>query len=49
MPHRNFTFVITTFRSQAVIDECLKDMPKDIKKIMKCFQIHLFSEKKFRF
>ena len=34
MIRKNFTFVITTFRSGAVIDECLKDMPKDIRKII---------------
>ena len=30
----NFTFVITTYRSNQVIDECLKDIPKHIKKII---------------
>ena len=34
MTDKDFTFVITTFRSEAVIDECLKDMPKDIRKII---------------
>ena len=34
MTDKNFTFVITTFRSEAVIDDCLKDMPKDIRKII---------------
>ncbi len=34
MIRKDFTFVITTFRSNSVIDECLKDMPKDIRKII---------------
>ena len=29
-----FTFIITTFRSESLIDECLKDLPKQTKKII---------------
>tara|TARA_B110000483_G_scaffold234598_1_gene304912 strand:+ start:846 stop:1694 length:849 start_codon:yes stop_codon:yes gene_type:complete len=34
MSRTNFTFVITAYRSDKIIDECLKDLPKDIKKIV---------------
>ena len=30
----DFTFIITTFRSESLIDECLKDLPKQTKKII---------------
>ena len=30
----DITFVITTFRSNKIIDECLKDIPKNVKKII---------------
>ncbi len=30
----DITFIITTFRSEKLIDECLKDLPKQIKKIV---------------
>ena len=29
-----FTFIITTFRSESLIDECLKDLPKQTRKII---------------
>ena len=29
-----FTFIITTFKSESLIDECLKDLPKQTKKII---------------
>ena len=30
----DITFVITTFRSNEIIDECLKDIPRNVKKII---------------
>ena len=30
----DFTFIITTFRSESLIDECLKDLPKQTRKII---------------
>ena len=30
----DFTFVIVTFRSEELIDDCLKDLPNDVKKIV---------------
>ena len=34
MTSSEFTFIITTFRSGSLIDDCLKDLPKQIKKIV---------------
>ena len=34
MDRSDFTFVITSYRSQIIIEECIKDIPKDIKIIL---------------
>ena len=34
MIESDFTFIITTYRSEKLIDECLKDLPKEINKII---------------
>ena len=30
----DFTFIIVTFRSEELIDDCLKDLPNNVKKIV---------------
>ena len=34
MNFSDFTFIITTYRSEDLIDECLKDLPKHVRKIV---------------
>ena len=34
MNFSDFTFIITTYRSEDLIDECLKDLPKQVRKII---------------
>tara|TARA_Y100000992_G_scaffold26658_1_gene15072 strand:+ start:2574 stop:3410 length:837 start_codon:yes stop_codon:yes gene_type:complete len=34
MNFSDFTFIITTYRSEDLIDECLKDLPKHVRKII---------------
>ena len=34
MKKNDITFIITTFRSDKIIDECLKDLPLESKKII---------------
>lgn len=50
---KNTTFVITTFRSEKIIFDCLKHLPKNVKKIIvensKNFSLKKKLEKKFKY